>query len=90
MLSRVDSSHPPETKDGADALLDLLDAIFADEFVLAEDVGGDHEGHCGVLDMRDANALAEYLTGPWSAPRVRIKSFTGRRDQEIGLDDIQL
>jgi len=49
-----------------DAIIDLIEAIFADEFVLVQDVGGDHDGSTGVLDRRTKHALIDELTSKWS------------------------
>ena len=71
------------------AIIELIQAIVADEFVLIEDVGGEHSGHIGVLDRRNKDDILDELTSKWSPGRVRIKSWTGSVDEEIGLDDFE-
>ncbi len=69
------------------ALLDLIAGIFADRFVLCADVGGIADGTPTVLDLHEDEALVEELTSPHSLGRSRIRSWSGRLDREIGLDD---
>jgi hypothetical protein len=83
-LERSRSADPIE------AILLLLRAIFRDEIVIIEQVGGPYPGHRRVLDLREPDALAEFLTDRWSADRVVMKSWSGRRDREVSLDDLSL
>lgn len=72
-----------------DAIIDLVQAILADQFVLIYDVGGEHSGHCGVLDLRIEDALVEELTSKYSPGRVRIRTWSGRGDREVGVQDLR-
>jgi len=71
------------------AIIDLVQAILEDDFVLIEDVGGEYSGHVGVLDRRNEDDLLDELTSKWSPGRVRMKSWTGSVDKEGGLDDLE-
>jgi len=51
-----------------EAVLLLLRAIFRDEIVMIEEVGGPYPGHRRVLDLREPDALAEFLTDPGGRP----------------------
>ena len=59
-----------------------------DDFVLIFDVGGDHDGAAGVLDLRDPDALTHELTSKHSPGRLRIASWGGTRDRDYGLEDL--
>lgn len=79
-----------ESADRREAILLLLRAIFRHEIVIIEEVGGPYPGHRRVLDLREPDALAEFLTDRWSADRVLVKSWSGKRDREVSLDEISL
>jgi hypothetical protein len=70
-----------------EALLELIHAVMKDEFVFIYDVVGEHDGHWGVVNLRDPSALAEELTNRHSPGRVIIKTWTGSGDHEVGLED---
>ncbi len=70
-----------------DGIIDLVEAIFADDFVLMEDVGGDYGGHTGGIDRRAKDDLLDELTSKWSPGRARLKSWTGTTDKEVTVDD---
>lgn len=74
-------------KDEISALLDLIQAIVADKFVLIKDIGTEYDANEIVLDLRDPDALVEELTGKWSSGKIRIRSFSGTRDGEFRLED---
>jgi hypothetical protein len=67
---------------------DLIDAILADRFVLAADIGGTSEGERRALDRRTPDALTEELTSRWSPGRVRLFSWTGSANRVVGLEDL--
>jgi hypothetical protein len=69
-------------------IIDLVKAILSDQFVLTYDVGGDYPGHCGVIDLRTPDALVEALTGKYSPGRVKIRTWSGAGDREIGIHDL--
>ena len=75
--------------DGDGELIALVRAIVADHFVLAYDVGGDCP-HPDVLDLRDLEALAEALTSRYAPERLRLVSWAGTADAEVGLEDVTL
>lgn len=70
------------------AIADLIDAILSDRTVLITDVGGNFPGAVTVLDLREADALAEELTSPYSSGRLRLESWGGTVDREWCLDDL--
>ncbi len=71
-----------------ESLLDLLEAILGDKFVLFEEPEAEPRPFSSVLDLREPNALLDELTSPDCSTRVRIKTFTGRSDREVSLDDL--
>ena len=73
---------------GRPALLDLIAGIFADRFVIGEDVGGIGDGTATILDLADDDALLEELASTYSPGRVRIRSWSGTLDREVGLEDL--
>ncbi len=78
------------TEDGAEreALLDLIEGIFADRFVICEDLGGVGDGSATILDMAERDALLDELTSKYSPGRARLRSWSGRMDREVGLEDL--
>lgn len=78
------------TQDDTSALLDLIQAIIADEFVLIKNIATEYDVNETILDLREPDALVEMLTGRWSSGKVRIRSFSGIRDGEFTLEDINL
>jgi hypothetical protein len=89
-------SHGDVLSDGhsgsaqVDAIADLLGAILRDKFVLIMDLGGAHPGHTSVLDLRIRDALPQELTSKFSPGRILIKSWSGKADGEVGLDELRL
>ena len=79
------------TQDGAErgALLDLIAGILADRFVTCEDVGGVGDGTVTILDLSAHDALLEELTSKYSPGRARLRSWSGRLDREVGLEDLE-
>jgi hypothetical protein len=73
---------------GCDGLIDVVGAILADKFVLCCDVGGEHDGHCRVLDLRDADALADEVTSQYSPGTVSLRSWGGSADRSVRLADL--
>ncbi|MCZ7686147.1 MAG: hypothetical protein M5U28_48265 [Sandaracinaceae bacterium] len=63
-------------------------AIARDELVLVRDVGAGDDGPLGVLDLREPDALLDELTSRGSPGRVRIESWSGAADREVGLGDL--
>jgi len=74
--------------DDFDGLIDILEAILSDVFVLVYDFGGEYDGSCDVVDLRDPEALAEYLTGRYSSGAADIRSWGGSADRRVDLDDL--
>lgn len=86
------NQHTSEVEPGLyreETLLDLLQAILGDEFVVFEEPDASPMPFSSVLDLRGPNALLEELTSSYCSKRVRIKCFTGRRDREVSLDDLE-
>lgn len=79
------------SEDGAEreALLDLVAGIFSDRFVLCEDVGGVGSGSSTILDLSLPDALLEELTDEYSPGRARLRSWSGRLDREVCLEDLE-
>ena len=72
-----------------ESLLDLLEAILEDEFVVFEEPDALPRPFSNTLDLREPTALLDELTSPHCSKRVRIKTFTGRSDREVSLGDLQ-
>jgi hypothetical protein len=82
-------THSNMWPSGVDDIVQLVEAILNDQFVIIINVGGQHDGLKGILDLRNPDALLEELADGHSSGRVRIKTFTGRGDQEVGLNDLK-
>ena len=75
-----------------ESIIDVLDAIFKDEFVCIEDRGWGWDApgpFRDTLDFRDPSALVELLTDPFCSGQMSIKTFTGKGDRVVSLDDIE-
>jgi hypothetical protein len=70
-----------------DDVIDLVKGILADQFVLACYVGGEHSGRCEVIDLRVPDALVEELTSQYSPGRVKLRTWSGKGDREVGVWD---
>jgi hypothetical protein len=71
------------------ALLDLIAGILADRFVVCEDVGGVGDGTATILDLSEDDALLEELTSKHSPGGARLRSWSGRLDREVALEDLE-
>lgn len=72
---------------GVEGLMSLLEGILDDRFLLCADVGA-QEPHIPILlDASDREALMEELTSPYGTGRVRLLSWSGRSDREIGPEE---
>jgi hypothetical protein len=78
------------TEDGAErgALLDLIAGILMDRYVICEYIGGVGDGSATILDLSTQDALLEELTDKYSPGRARLRSWSGRLDREVGLEDL--
>ena len=83
-------THACCQSDRESAILAMLRAILSDEIVIIEGVGGPYPGNRLWLDLREPDALADALTHRWSPDRVLVKSWSGKRDREVSLDDLSL
>lgn len=82
--------HTHEDLHCEESLLDLLDAILRDQFVVCEDPDATPQPFSDVLDLREPDALLEELTWPRRGNRVRLATFSGRGDREVTLDDLNV
>ena len=73
-----------------EALLDLVAGIFDDRLVICEDVGGIGDGTAAILDLSEPDGLLEALPSKYSPGRARIRSWRGRLDREVSLEDLEL
>lgn len=71
-------------------IIDLIEGILADQIVLIYNIGGKYDGDWGLLDLRDEDALLDELTDEDSLGRLRIKTWSGESDREVGLDDLTI
>ncbi|UJR87172.1 hypothetical protein [Sandaracinus amylolyticus] len=74
--------------DELDAVMRVALAIVAGEMVIAQEIGGPHDGSELVFDLRAPEALLDELTSKLSPGRVRIASWSGADDREVSLDDL--
>lgn len=72
-----------------EALLDLIGGILEDRFVTCEDMGGIGDGLGTLLDLSERDALLEELTSKYSPGRGRLRSWSGRLDREVSLEDLE-
>ncbi len=70
-------------------LLDLIEGILADRWVICEDVGGVGDGSATILDLLERDALLEELTSKYSPGRARLRSWSGQLDREVSLEDLE-
>lgn len=70
----------------ADWIVDQMEGIMTDIVVLLHPVDGPCEGYCEPVDLRDPDVLAEELARP-DTGRVRLVTWSGRGDREIGPED---
>lgn len=71
------------------ALLDLIGGILEDRLAICEDIGGIGDGLGTLVDLSQRDALLEELTSKYSPGRGRLRSWSGRLDRELGLEDLQ-
>lgn len=74
--------------DGDGEVIALLCAIVTDRFVLTYEVEGVWS-HARALDLRDPQALAEALTQRHAPERLRLVSWAGTADAELGPEDVE-
>ncbi len=77
-----------EDRTEREALLDLIAGILADRFVISEDIGGVGDGSTTILDLSAQDALLAEHTDKYSPGRVRLRSWSGRLDREVGLANL--
>jgi len=80
--------HKSATDDGIAAIVDSLGAVLQDTLVIVEDLGGDYPGAWSMLDLREPEALMEHLTSRWSPGRGLLKSWSGKADHAVSVDDL--
>lgn len=79
------------TRDAGDEVSSLVAIVLAvvdGEIVDAVHIGGPGDGSGGMLDLVEPGALADELTSPWSAGRIRVRTWSGRGDRELSLDEL--
>jgi hypothetical protein len=80
-------THFSSDDDGIAEVLDLCGAVFADQLLIIEDVGGEFDGHTSWIDLRKPEALLEEITSPYSPGTARLKSWSGVADRQVGMKD---
>ena len=73
---------------GISETIELCRAILYDRLLIIQDVGGEYDGHSDWLDLRYPEALEEELTSPYSPGRAILKSWSGKADRMVGLDNL--
>jgi hypothetical protein len=70
-------------------LLDTLAGVFADRYVLLEELGGEPRPFDALIDLANENALLDELTEKYSTGRVRLRSWSGALDREWTIADLE-
>src|SRR5579884_1741602 len=73
---------------GCDGLLATARAIYSDQFVLCYQVCGEDDEHCGVIDLRDPDALADELTSKGASGALDLRSWGGSADGRVTLNSL--
>jgi hypothetical protein len=71
-----------------DEFVDLLGAILDDQMVIIEDSGLLHACDAQWLDLREIDALEDFLTDPDHSGRANLRSWTGWGDREVSVDTL--
>lgn len=79
-----------EDGEAREALLDLIAGVFSDRFVICEEVGCVGHESVTLLDMSQPDALLDELTSSHSSGRARLRSWSGRLDREVGIEDLEI
>jgi hypothetical protein len=69
-------------------ILDLIEGIMQDRYVLFEDVGGPSDGDATIIDLSSEDALLDKVTSNYSPRRARLRSWSGRLDRTIDLANL--
>jgi hypothetical protein len=69
-------------------LVDWLAAILEDQLLIAKDPGLPGHWDAEWLDLREADALEDYLTDPEKSGRARLKSWSGKADRDVSTDTL--
>ncbi len=75
-------------EEGFADIVDFIGAMMDDQLLIIEEVGGPYDGHAKWFDMREPDALEDYLTDPLHSGRVRLKSWSGKADREVSADTL--
>ena len=75
--------------DAAGSLIAAVEAILSDRLVLIYNVGGEYDGHWGLVDLRDRDGLLDELTSKFSPGRVKIRTWSAQGDREVRLEDFE-
>ncbi len=71
----------------SETIVDVVRAIIRDEFVVCEDIGGEHPGFKSRLDLRYKEAILEEITSDYSPGHIRISSWGGSQDGEYNVSN---
>lgn len=83
-----DHTHESEDDEGISAIVDMLQAMLADQLIILEEIDGNYPGSSRWIDLREPDALEEQFTSQYSGSRFRLKSWSGRADREIDIADL--
>lgn len=75
--------------DGVPGFLDLIAGILEDRLVHCENVAGRNDGHGCLLDLTEDDALLEWLTSKDSTGPAHLRSWSGKLNREVSLDDFE-
>ena len=81
-------THESADEDGTAAIADRLGAILGDSLLIVEDVGGPYPEFGSWIDLREPDALVDQLTSRYSSGHVLLKSWSGKVDRDVSVDDL--
>ena len=70
-------------------ILNLVEGILTERYVTCEDVGCEANCSTTILDLHDRDALLDELTDRYSPGMVRLRSWNGRHDRTVSLNDLE-
>lgn len=83
-----DHCHGGNDEDGIAFVIEMACAIMEGRVVIAEDIGGAAPAFATWLDLGKQDALADMLTSPYGTDAIRLKSWSGQYDRDVGMGDI--
>jgi hypothetical protein len=76
------------THDSFSGIFDIISGILADRYVVCEDISNEKYPGATILDLSVEDALLEQLTSKYSPGKAWLRSWSGRLDREVTLENI--